>query len=87
MPRTASVWTPLWPPVRVRVDAGGVTRTVRTTLGALRDEGVPEGLVPPAVTVVGDGPSPFATASAWLAPALAPLATLGTSASASRPPR
>ena len=32
---------------------------------------------PLAVTVVGDGPSPFATASAWLAPALAPLATLG----------
>ncbi|SNR61480.1 AI-2E family transporter [Paracoccus sediminis] len=32
---------------------------------------------PMAVTVVGDGPSPFSTAMAWLAPALAPLATLG----------
>lgn len=32
---------------------------------------------PLAVTVVGDGPSPFSTAIAWLAPALAPLATLG----------
>lgn len=32
---------------------------------------------PLPVTVVGDGPSPFATAMAWLAPALAPLATLG----------
>lgn len=42
-------------PVACVMDGGLPSmRTVRTTLGALRDEGVPEGLVPPAVTVVGD---------------------------------
>ncbi|WP_410219307.1 AI-2E family transporter [Paracoccus sp. (in: a-proteobacteria)] len=32
---------------------------------------------PTPVEIVGDGPSPFSTAVAWLTPVLAPLATLG----------
>lgn len=58
----------------------GVLQTIATVqeqlATALQD--APGAVADPlAVTVVGDGPSPFATASAWLAPALAPLATLG----------
>ncbi|WP_409485541.1 uroporphyrinogen-III C-methyltransferase [Arsenicicoccus dermatophilus] len=42
-------------PVACVMDGGLPSmRTVRTTLGALVSEGLPEGLVPPAVTVIGD---------------------------------
>ncbi|WP_286960559.1 MULTISPECIES: uroporphyrinogen-III C-methyltransferase [Arsenicicoccus] len=42
-------------PVACVMDGGLPSmRTVRTTLAALAADGVPEGLVPPAVTVVGD---------------------------------
>lgn len=58
----------------------GVLQTVATVQDqmatALQD--APGSVADPlAVTVVGDGPSPFSTAIAWLTPALAPLATLG----------
>lgn len=58
----------------------GVLQTVATVqeqiATALQD--APGSVADPLpVTVVGDGPSPFATAIAWLTPALAPLATLG----------
>lgn len=58
----------------------GVFQTVATVQDQLATalETTPsDGAEPLPVTVVGDGPSPFATAIEWLVPALAPLATLG----------
>ena len=58
----------------------GVFQTVATVQDQLTTalQGAPSGAADPlAVQVVGDGPSPFSTAVAWLTPALAPLATLG----------
>lgn len=58
----------------------GVMQTITTVQDQLATafQDTPSGVEDPQpVTVVGDGPSPFATAMTYLAPALAPLATLG----------
>lgn len=67
-----------------RVEGPGVLDGVFQTVATVQDQltsalqGVPTGEADPlSVRIVGDGPSPFSTAIAWLVPALAPLATLG----------
>ncbi|CAM3405095.1 AI-2E family transporter [Paracoccus nototheniae] len=58
----------------------GVFQTIATVQEQMTTalQGAPSGAADPLeVQVVGDGPSPFSMAVAWLTPALAPLATLG----------